>query len=177
MFPTIIDIGKCHITDEQWNQVCDFKEHKRAKNLQQGPKGTKSSIQLSFRNDYILENDNTAELKEGDDCSVYDINRGMWTREAKVSEIRPSGRSNWVIECSTGRRLLRSRLHLRRMKGRQQECVEALKRTATREQNTSQSSHSFQDTSNTGHSLPRSSSSQRPTSPKSVRFALGTKRS
>ena len=108
---------------------------------------------------------------------VYDVNKGMWTREAKVSEIRPSGRSNWVIECSTGRWLLRSRRHLRRMKGRQQECVEALKKTATREQNTSQSSHFLQDTSNTGHSLPCSSSSQRPTSPKSVRFALGTKRS
>ena len=45
LFPTIIDIGKCRITDEQWNQVCDFKEHKRAKNLQQGQKV--ESLQLN----------------------------------------------------------------------------------------------------------------------------------
>ena len=174
LFPDLVDIGKCRITDEQWNQVCEYKEHKRAQNLQYGPKGRKSSTQLSFKNDYILESDNTAELKVGDDCLVYDVTRGMWTREARVSEVRPSGRSYWVTECSTGRRLLRSRRHLRRMKGRQQECAEALKRTATREQSTSSPSLSSRDTC---HLLPCSTTNNRPTSPKSVRFALGTKRS
>ena len=181
LFPALIDIGKCRITDQQWDQVCSYKEHKRTQNMQHGPKARKSSTQLSFKNDYILENDNTAELKVGDDCLVY-VNRGMWSREARVTEIRPSGRSYWVTECSTGRRLLRSRRHLRRMKGRRQECAKSLKRIATWEQDTSQPNHPTRDTC---HLLPSASHpprqpcspSKRPTSPKSVQFALGTKRS
>ena len=73
----------------------------------QGPKGRKSSTQLNFKNDYILETDNTAELKIGDKCLVYDVKRKIWGREAIVDEVRPSGRSYWVKECATGRKLLR----------------------------------------------------------------------
>ena len=85
--------------------------------MQQGPKSRKSPLQMSFRNDYILENDTTAELKAGDSCLVYDTRQQLWTREAVVAEVRPSGRSYWLTEISTGRKLLRSRRHIRRRKG------------------------------------------------------------
>ena len=68
----------------------------------QGPKGRKSPVQMSFKNDFILETDTTAELKVGDSCLVYDTRQAMWTREAVVTEVRPSGRSYWLEEVSTG---------------------------------------------------------------------------
>ena len=85
--------------------------------LRNGPKSRKSSMQLSFKNDYVLETDTTAELKVDDTVLVYDTNKGLWCREATVCEVRPSGRSYIVQECKTGRKLLRSRRHLRREKG------------------------------------------------------------
>ena len=85
--------------------------------LRHGPKSRKSSMQLSFKNDYVLETDTTAELKVGDTVLVYDTNKELWCREAVVCEVRPSGRSYIVQECKTGRKLLRSRRHLRREKG------------------------------------------------------------
>ena len=65
----------------------------------------------------ILEHDTTAELKVGDSCLVYCPRQQLWTREAIVDEVRPSGRSYWLTEVSTGRKLLRSRRHIRRRKG------------------------------------------------------------
>ena len=72
LLPTLIDIGQCRITDQQWADVCEFKEHSREKCMMQGPKGRKSRVQMAFKNDFILETDNTAELKVGDSCLVYD---------------------------------------------------------------------------------------------------------
>ena len=117
LLPTLIHIGPCRITDEQWKQVCQFKEEKRDKEMRQGPKSRKCPLQMSFRNDYILEHDTTAELKVGDSCLVYCPRQQLWTREATVAEVRPSGRSYWLTENSTGRKLLRSRRHIRRRKG------------------------------------------------------------
>ena len=117
LLPTLIDIGPCRITDKQWDEVCQYKEQSREKAMQHGPKSRKSPLQMSFRNDYILENDTTAELKVGDSCLVYDTRQQLWTREAVVAEVRPSGRSYWLTEVSTGRKLLRSRRHIRRRKG------------------------------------------------------------
>ena len=167
LFPSIIDIGKCRITDQQWQKVCEFKEQSRSKNLEQGPKGRKSRCQLSFKNDYILETDNTAELKVGDHCLVYDVSRGMWTREAVVTEVRPSGRSYWVTDSESGRRLLRSRRHLRRRKSSQERdpAQVAIKKTLT-----------CQTATRTRASTPDSTHPPRPT-PRTVRFAIGTKRS
>ena len=70
LLPTLIEIGPCRTTDKQWDEVCQYKEQKREKAMQQGPKSRKSLLQMSFRNDYILENDTTAELKVGDTCLV-----------------------------------------------------------------------------------------------------------
>ena len=117
LLPTLIDIGPCRITDKQWDEVCQYKEQNREKAMQHGPKSRKSPLQMSFRNDFILENDTTAELKVGDSCLVYDTRQQLWTREAVVAEVRPSGRSYWLTEVSTGRKLLRSRRHIRRRKG------------------------------------------------------------
>ena len=100
LLPSLIDIGQCRITDQQWAEVCKFKEDNRAKSMLQGPKGRKSHVQMAFKNDYILETDNTAELKVDDSCLVYDTAHAMWTRDAVVSEVRPSGRSYWVQEIS-----------------------------------------------------------------------------
>ena len=161
LFPNLITIGECRITDEQWQNLCSTKEHKRTKSLQQGPKGRKSATQLSFKNDFILETDNTAELKVGDKCLVYDVRRELWSREAVVSEVRPSGRSYWVRECNTGRNLLRSRRHLRRRKNAPEVCGEnqgAAKRVGLKKEHISLQS-------------PPSP----PTTPRTVRFALGTK--
>ena len=85
--------------------------------MQQGPKSRKCPLQMSFRNDFILEHDTTAELKVGDSVLVYCPRQQLWTREATVAEVRPSGRSYWLTENSTGRKLLRSRRHIRRRKG------------------------------------------------------------
>ena len=66
LLPTLIDIGQCRITDQQWAEVCEFKEHSREKSMLQGPKGRKSDVQMAFKN----ETDNTAELKVGDVSDV-----------------------------------------------------------------------------------------------------------
>ena len=137
LLPTLIDIGQCRFTDQQWAEVCEFKEHSREKCMMQGPKGRKSLVQMAFKNDLILETDNTAELKVGDSCLVYDTARAMWTREAVVTEIWPSGRSYWVEEISIGRKLLRSRRHLRRKKGAADEALgeEHAKKVVLRREN------------------------------------------
>ena len=117
LHPSLVDISKCRITDDQWLRICEIKERKRESMLLNGPKSRKSSMQLSFKNDYVLETDTTAELKVDDIVLVYDTNKQLWCREATVCEVRPSGRSYVVQECKTGRKLLRSRRHLRREKG------------------------------------------------------------
>ena len=91
--PSLTDNGICRISYKQWEEVCMFKEDNRARSMLKGPKGRKSRVQLSFKNDYVLETDNTAELKVGDHCLVYDVGRAMWTRDALVSEVRPSGKA------------------------------------------------------------------------------------
>ena len=99
---------------------------------------------------------------------VYDVNRGMWTREAVVCEVRPSGRSYWVTDSETGRKLLRSRRHLRRRKGSSKEretAQVAIKRTFT-----------GKTTTRTEASTVTPPNPLEPT-PRTVRFALGTKRS
>ena len=185
LLPTLIDIGQCRITDQQWADVCEFKEHSRKKSMMQGPKGRKSRVQMAFKNDFILETDNTAELKIGDSCLVYDTARAMWTREAVVTEIRPSGRSYWVEEISTGRKLLRSRRHLRRKKGAADEALgkEHAKKVVLRRERSSRDS-TCQSSSPSSSQRPTIART-RPASPstpatapphKKVRFALGTKR-
>ena len=192
LFPSLVDISKCRITDDQWRELCEVKEKRRNSWLKQGPKGRKSSTQLSFKNDFILETDNTAELKVGDKCLVYDVKRKIWAREAIVYEVRPSGRSYWVKECATGRKLLRSRRHLRRSKGVSQECNEGretVKRSLAQEQGISRSparsgapspSHQPSPSPPSSPSRPTPSSSPPSTTPatgsRTVRFALGTKR-
>ena len=175
LYPNLIEIGKCRLTDKQWENLCTAKEHRRATALQQGPKGRKSGMQLKFKNDYILETDNTAELKIGDKCLVYDVRRGIWAREAVVCEVRPSGRSYWVKECSTGRKLLRSRRHLRRRKGEgMQDCLQgAVKKVAATKETTSDRPASPTPTS---PPAPSAASSTHPPAPKRVSFAIGTKR-
>ena len=182
LLPHLIDISQCRITDRQWDQVCQYKEQKREKAMQQGPKSRKSPLQMSFRNDYILENDTTAELKVGDSCLVYDTRQQLWTREAVVAEVRPSGRSYWLTENSTGRRLLRSRRHIRRRKG-----AAAADKAADKEQakkvRVSEEGASRDPPSPCSPSPPaRSRRSASPLPPsttppqKRVRFTLGTKR-
>ena len=175
LYPNLIEIGKCRLTDKQWENLCTAKEHRRATALQQGPKGRKSGMQLKFKNDYILETDNTAELKIGDKCLVYDVRRGIWAREAVVCEVRPSGRSYWVKECSTGRKLLRSRRHLRRRKSEgMQDCLQgAVKKVAATKETTSDRPASPTPTS---PPAPSAASSTHPPAPKRVSFAIGTKR-
>ena len=195
LFPSLVDISKCRITDDQWRELCEVKEKRRNSWLKQGPKGRKSSTQLSFKNDFILETDNTAELKVGDKCLVYDVKRKIWAREAIVYEVRPSGRSYWVKECATGRKLLRSRRHLRRRKGVSQECNEGretVKRSLAQEQGISRSParsgapsltlppHQPSPSPPSSPSRPTPSSFPPSTTPatgsRTVRFALGTKR-
>ena len=65
LLPTLIDIGQCRITDKQWEEVCQYKEHNREKAMHHGPKSRKSPLQMSFKNDFILETDTTAELRGG----------------------------------------------------------------------------------------------------------------
>ena len=180
LFPSLVEIGKCRLSDKQWESLCKAKEDRRSKALEQGPKGRKSSTQMKFKNDYILETDNTAELKIGDSCLVYDVSRGIWDRDAIVSEVRPSGRSYWVTECTTGRRLLRSRRHLRRRKGdgmHAKVCrIGEVKREA-RGESTSGSPAASVSTSLLAPSSPTSSLPLilAPTS-KRISFAIGTKR-
>ena len=182
LLPTLINIGPCRITDDQWKQVCQFKEEKRDKEMQQGPKSRKCPLQMSFRNDYILECDTTAELKVGDSVLVYCPRQQLWTREATVAEVRPSGRSYWLTENSTGRKLLRSRRHIRRRKG-----VGADNAVQAKGVRASEGRASRRVPSNPSCSPPPPPSlTRRPASPpppsstppkKRVRFSLGTKRS
>ena len=184
LFPSLVDISKCRISDDQWRELCEVKEKRRDSWLMQGPKGRKSSTQLNFKNDYILETDNTAELKIGDKCLVYDVKRKIWGREAIVDEVRPSGRSYWVKECATGRKLLRSRRHLRRRKNAMQECNEQremVKRSLMQEHGITRSPACreapplHQQSPTPSLSLePHPPSS--PTCSRTVRFAIGTKR-
>ena len=175
----------CRFTNQQWAEVCEFKEHSRKKCMMQGPKGRKSLVQMAFKNDLILETDNTAELKVGDSCLVYDTARAMWTREAVVTEIRPSGRSYWVEEISTGRKLLRSRRHLRRKKGAADEALgeEHAKKVLLRWDRSSRnptcqsSTPSSSQGPTSARTRPASPTTPTPPPPdKKVRFALGTKR-
>ena len=184
LLPTLIDIGQCRITDQQWAEVCQFKEHSREKSMMQGPKGRKSPVQMSFKNDFILETDTTAELKVGDSCLVYDTRQAMWTREAVVTEVRPSGRSYWLEEVSTGRKLLRSRRHLRRKKGaaaadealgkEQAKKVMLRKERGSRDSTCSSSPPPLPPSARTRPASPSSPATARPL--KKVRFTLGTKR-
>ena len=153
--------------------------------MQQGPKSRKSPLQMSFRNDYILENDTTAELKVGDSCLVYDTRQQLWTREALVSEVRPSGRSYWLTEISTGRKLLRSRRHIRRRKGAavadKAADKEQAKKVRASEEGASRDPPSPCSSPPSPPARTRRSASPLPpsTTPpqKRVRFSLGTKRS
>ena len=52
LLPTLIDIGQCRITDQQWAEVCQIKEHNCEKAMLQGPKGRKSPVEMSFKNDF-----------------------------------------------------------------------------------------------------------------------------
>ena len=182
LLPHLITIGPCRITDDQWKQVCQSKEDKRDKEMRQGPKSRKCPLQMSFRNDYVLECDTTAELKVGDSVLVYCPQQQLWTREATVDEVRPSGRSYWLTENSTGRRLLRSRRHIRRRKGVGADNAVQAKGVRANEGGASRRVPSNPSSS----SPPPPSLTRRPASPtppsstppkKRVRFSLGTKRS
>ena len=153
--------------------------------MRQGPKSRKSPLQMSFRNDYILEHDTTAELKVGDSCLVYCPRQQLWTREAIVAEVRPSGRSYWLTEVSTGRKLLRSRRHIRRRKGaaiadkaadkEQAKGARASEEEASRVPSTPSSSPPSPPARTRRSASPLPPSTTPPQ--KRVRFSLGTKRS
>ena len=79
------DTPGCKLVQHQLHTACigirlsgDFSSKKtegssvtiREKSMLQGPKGRKSRVQMAFKNDFILETDNTAELKVGDVSDV-----------------------------------------------------------------------------------------------------------
>jgi hypothetical protein len=99
-----------------------------------------------------------------------------------VDEVRPSGRSYWLTEVSTGRKLLRSRRHIRRRKGVVADNAVQAKGVRASEGGASRRVPSTPSCS----PPPPPSLTRRPASPpppsstppkKRVRFSLGTKRS